>query len=807
MIRNYILVAIRNLTRNKFFSAINIVGLAVSMTICMAIIMLVADQMTYDRHNPRRSRTFRINSRLVSNEGKYISDSEYATTPMPLRQELVENYTGIEKVVRVKRGFGNSWLELENHNNVNIPISGFYADPEVFEMFDYELEVGDPSTALREPFTVVLTRKAASKLFGDGNPLGQSLKVGDRGTFTVTGVVKETKNKSHIIFDGLASMASIDRQSKTEANDNDNWSDFWSGWTYIRLADGVSTEDIQKHFDNIYKERIATIADPEAHKSKFHLQNIMDITPGKMIGNSIGPLFPWIFVYFLGGLAGVIMLTSCFNFTNLSIARSLTRAREIGVRKATGAARWQIFLQFLIESIVVALFALACALLLLILLKPLILQLNIARILQLDLHLDYTVVGIFLMFAISVGIIGGLFPAVILSSFQPVKVLKSLSSVKLFSRVGIRKVLLVTQFSLSLIFILSVIVVNNQLNLFRTKDYGFAKEQNIIVQLNNTSAAALKTELLKYGEISSVSAASHIPAAGTSYGSAFKKSFDEKDWTSMNHFFVDQDYLKNMSLALIAGKYFPVEDEAAAKKSIVINESAVEAFHYKTPEEAIGEELILQQDSTRKTIIGVVKDYNHRILLEKIEPVALMYSPEGFRILHVKYSGTYNNAVKIIEKSWNIINPDTKIEHKTMESEVTKFYNIMFGDLVSVLGVIAFLAIMISCLGLLGMATYTIETRVKEIAIRKVLGSANKDLILLLSKGFLKLLAVSVIIGVPAAWFINDLWLEMIAYRTEISMSVILTSVSVLIGLGAITVGSQTFRAAFTNPIDNLKNE
>lgn len=802
MIRNYITVALRNFFKHKFFSAINVIGLAVSMSICMAIIMLVADQMMYDRHNPERDRIFRVNSRLVSNEGVDISDTDYATTPMPLRQELVENYTGIEKAVRLKRGFGNSWLELE-HQNVNIPVSGFYADPEVFEMFHYELEQGDPSTALREPFTVVLTKKAARKLFKEENPLGQSLKVGDRGTFTVTGVLKETKNKSHIVFDGLASMASL--KGQPEENEDNNWSDFWSGWTYIRIANGVSVDDINRHLNKIYQKHIATITDSEADKTKFRVQSIMDITPGKMTGNSIGPLFPKILVYFLSALAGIIMLTSCFNFTNISIARSLTRAREIGVRKTTGAARWQIFMQFLLESVIVALFALACALILIIIIKPLMLQLNVARLLHLDLQLNYAVFAVFLVFAISVGVIGGLFPAILLSAFQPVKVLKTLSNVKLFSRVGIRKVLLVSQFSLSLIFILTVIVVNNQLNLFRTKDYGFTKEQNTIVQLNNTSATALKTELLKYSDITSVSAASHVPAAGTSYGNGFKKSFEENDWTSMNHFLVDQDYVKNMGLSLVAGEFFPA-DEATAKKSIVINESAVKAFHYNTPEEAIGAELI-QLDSTRKTIIGVVKDYNHRILLENIEPMALMYSPEGFRILQVKYSGTYQDAVRTIEKSWNMLHTDTKIELKTMEGEVSKFYDIMFGDLVSVLSMIAFLAIMISCLGLLGMATYTIETRVREIAIRKVLGSANKDLILLLSKGFLKLLAVAVIIGVPAAWFINNLWLEMIAYKTEVSLNVVLTSVSILIILGVITVGSQTLRAAFTNPIDNLKND
>ncbi|HEX8037740.1 MAG TPA: ABC transporter permease, partial [Chryseosolibacter sp.] len=377
MIRNYFLVAVRNLTRNKFFSALNIFGLAVSMTISMAIIMVVADQMTYDRHNSRHERIYRINNYMVDNQGRSRGGIDNATSPMPLRQELLDKYTGIEKSVRIKRGFGNNWLELE-HQNVNIPLKGFFADAEALDLFECQLQYGDAATALKEPYSLVLTRKAADKLFDKENPLGLSIKVGDLGVYTVTGVLKETGNKSHLVFEGLASMSTVDnlRAHGKSGNDLDNWMDFWGGWNYVLLEEGKSPADIQSVLDKIFDEHIAADPNPDAYRAKFRLQSLTDITPGPLINNAIGPSLPWPVVYFLSGLAAVIMLTSCFNFTNLSVARSLKRAKEIGVRKVTGAMRWQIFTQFLMESVVITCCALIVSFILLMLLKPLILQLT-----------------------------------------------------------------------------------------------------------------------------------------------------------------------------------------------------------------------------------------------------------------------------------------------------------------------------------------------------------------------------------------------------------------------------------------------
>lgn len=804
MFRNYIKTALRSLLRHKFFSAINIFGLAVAMSICMGIIMLVADQINYDRYNSKRDRIYRITTHEVDQNGVITDNQANAASPMPLRQELLENYIGNEQVVRFMRGFGNGWVEFENQN-VNIPLAGFFADPEVFEFFEYELLYGDPATALKEPYTVVLTRKAANKLFKDDNPIGQTIKVGDIGTYTVTGVLKETDRKSHIVFEALASISTV--SSLPSSPVLAEWTNYWNGWTYVIAGHNQSAEAIQANLDKIFAMHIGSITNPGIYKMKFGLQPLMKITPGAITNNSIGPVLPWLFIYFLGGLALIILVTSCFNFTNLSIARSLTRAREIGIRKVTGAARWQIFVQFLSESIVVALLALIIAIGFLVLLKPLILQLNIARIFRWDLETNGMVLGVFIIFAGVVGILAGFFPAAVLSGFQPVKVLKNLGNMKLLSRIGLRKALLISQFTLSLFFILSVLVVYNQLNLFLKQDHGFNMEKNILIRLNNTSATNLKTELAKYNNISSSAASSHVPAAGTSYGNGFKRQLDEPEWTNMGYFYVDEDYLSNMNIKLLAGRFFTAEGKATNQDYIVINQRAVVQFNLGSPQDAIGQELILESDSTKRSIIGVISDYNHRDLTREINAMGLLYVPDQFNLLQVSYLGTYEEAANSIEKAWAQVNPDLKVDYKSIDSEIKMFYEIVFGDIVSVLTVIAGLAILISCLGLLGMATYTTETRIKEISIRKILGSSNASLVALLSKGFVTLLLISIGLAVPLAYFANNAWLQLIAYHTSFDVTTVLIGVLVLLVFGIITIGSQTIRATFVNPVQNLKGD
>lgn len=808
MLKNYINIAIRTILKHRTFSFINIFGLAVAMCVCMAIIMMVADQMMVDRHNPMADRIYRVNTIPYWKDNNGQPGNEMASTNMPLRDELLSNYTGVEHAVRFMRGFGNNWLELDPNFDVNVPVNGYFADAEALEMFSHELLYGDSKTALVEPYSVVLTRQAAEKLFEKENPVGETLKVGRLGMFKVTGVIKDNANRSHIIAEAYASISTVKSLEKAGLLENriDNWDNAYAGWVYIRLEEGKTIEDIQPSLTKISTDHFVKRQGRDGTTFKYSLQNLLDIVPGPMLNNPIGPFMPWYLIYFLSFIAGIILITSCFNFTNLSIARSLTRAKEIGVRKVTGAVRWQLFVQFLSESVVIALFALVLAILMIYVLKPFIVELSFARIMRWNLSANYVVFAAFLLFAIAVGIIAGLFPAGVLSGFQPVKVLKNMGNSKLMSKVGLRKALLVVQFSLSMIFILTVVVLYNQLNLFLHNDNGFLSSNKLIIHKGNTSLEVLKPELEKQANIVSVSAASHIPMAGQVRGTDVQKSGTDI-WSNLTYFAVDEDYVVNMGLTLVAGKFFAEDAGASNTNFIVLNEEAVKEYQFASPDEAIGQSLIVRDDSTERQIVGVIKDYHHELFTESLKPMALMYNPQEYALLQISYTGDFKDASKTVEGVWAGINPGLKADVRDFEKEMGEMYEIIFGTMVKVLGFVATLAIIISCLGLLGMATYTIQTRKKEIAVRKILGSSNQSLIFILSKGYLTILAIAIMISVPAAYLMNTLWLEMFAVHVTVDVLTISAGVLILSIFGLFTIGSQTLQAAFINPVDNLKDE
>ncbi len=473
LFQHYFAIAFRKLARHKAFSFINIVGLALGMFTCLIMVMLLADHMAFDKYNTRGDRIYRVVS-----VNKNLS-RHYASSPSALRDELREKYTGIEKVVCFYRGFGN---EIGNRflEKSTIPVAGLYADPEVFDVFEYELEYGDPKTALVDPYSVVLTKNTARKLFKQENPVGETINVGEIGIYKVTGVLKETSHKSHIGFEALASSSTV----RSLASNNksldpsgvtgpgiDDWRGVYASWVYLLLEKGKTTDDVKLDLDQIALEHYGNEKSEELNW-RFQLQKLTEITPTRnSYGNEVGPVLDWTLVYFMIGLSFAILATSCFNFTNLSIARSLNRAKEIGVRKVTGAARWQIFVQFLSESVVISLLSLFLAVILIFLTKNFFLDLTLIRMTQWDLSANVYVFGIFAAFAVLVGIVAGLFPAAVLSGFAPVKVLRGLNNLKLISKTGLRKVLIVSQFSIALIFIITTIVVYNQMNLFFHTDH------------------------------------------------------------------------------------------------------------------------------------------------------------------------------------------------------------------------------------------------------------------------------------------------------------------------------------------------
>jgi len=802
MFLNYIKVGLRSLLKNKTFSLINILGLATSMSVCIVIIMLVADQLNYDRHNTKRESIYRINTeRNDTNDLVNV----FATSPLPLAEKITQEYSGVKNATRIHRGFGNAWVNIDN--DVNIPVGGFFVDHNFMDMFEYELEHGNAATALNAPNSVVLTKKAAEKLFDIENPVGEIIKMGEQGEYKVTGVLKDFSTKSHIKFEALASISTLKtlQADSTLTPAMDSWRNSTAGWVYIELTEGANPEQVKKNLAQINQE-IYSGTDMEDRNYRFHLQNISDITPGPLLGNPIGPGLPNIFIYFLVGLALIIMLSACFNYTNLTIARSLTRAKEIGIRKVSGANKYQIFSQFISEAVIISLLALVLSLILLVVLKPAFHQLNFATLLQWDLNTSPLVYVVCVVFSIFVGLIAGIFPALLLSSFEPIKVLTSLSGIKLFSKIGMRKALLVIQFTMSLIFIISTSLVYKQLNYMVNANYGFNKDNMINVQLGETNHETFKAELSKYTTIENTAMVSHIPAAGTTYGESIKVNPQDEE-LSLSYFAVDEGYIDNLQLNLIAGRNFIASSTDEQKHHVIVNNKTVEKLEFGSPQEAIGKVFLLN-DSIQTEIIGVVADYNHQTMMQQIGPMALRYLPEEYNHVQVRYGeGKREAALADIKSSWEKVNPGKKIDHRNFDEALSEFYDLIFGDLVSIVGMFSFIAIMVACMGLLGIATFTTETRLKEVSIRKVLGATEKNIILLLSRSFMVLLAVAIVIALPVSYFLNSLWLDAIAYRIDMSFSTIALSTLIILVLGALTIGSQTMKAATLNPAETLKME
>ena len=800
MFFNYLKVGIRNLLKNKTFSLINILGLATSMSVCIVIIMLVADQLSYDRHNTKRESIYRINT-----ERNNTSDlvNVFATSPLPLAEKLTQEYSGVKNATRIRKGFGNNWVGFDN--DINIPIGGFFVDPNFLDIFEYQLEYGNSATALTEPNSVVLTKKAAKKLYEKENPVGEIIKVGEMGEYKVTGILKDFGTKSHIKFEALASISTVKNLEidSTLSPALNSWRNSTSGWVYIELNEGTSPSEVKKNLATINNEIYASMED---RNYRFLLQNISNITPGPLLGNQIGPGLPNIFIYFLVGLAMIIMLSACFNYTNLTIARSLTRAKEIGIRKVSGAYKYQIFSQFISEAVIISVIALVLSLLILVVLKPAFYQLSFAQLLQWDLNASPIVYITCIVFSVFVGLIAGVLPALLLSSFEPIKVLTSLSGIKLFSKIGMRKALLVIQFTMSLIFIISTSLVYKQLNYMVNADYGFSKHNMINVQLGDTNHEVLKSELLKFTSIENIALASHIPAAGTTYGEGIKVN-PQGEEIDLSYFAVDEGYIDNLQLDLIAGRNFKAGATVEQENQVIVNYKTIEKLKFGTPQEAIGKVFFLN-DTVQIEIIGVVADYNHQTMMQNIAPMALKYLPEEYSHIQVRYGeGKREAAVADIKTSWEKVNPEKKIDYRGFDETLSEFYDFIFGDLVSIVGLFSFIAIMVACLGLLGMATFTTETRLKEVSIRKVLGASEKNIILLLSRSFMMLLGIAILIALPTSYFLNSFWLDMIAYRIDMSFSTIALSTLTILVLGVLTIGSQTIKAATLNSADTLKME
>jgi len=797
MIRNYLLTAFRNILRHKGFSFINIFGLALSMSVCMLIIVIILDQFKYDDFITKKDRIYRIES--IDNESSYALNKS-ASTVYPLYNELITNYDLVEDAVVLCNRFRGRGL----YNETRLPIDGFYANESFFNLFDFELENKIYQNELKEPFSIILCEETAKKFFGDENPIGKFLSVDTLGEFKVTGIVKTPANKSQFQFEALVSSSTLEvlEKSKKIRDVTNDWENSWSNYIYILVNKNMDLNRIQKALDQISLEKYTDLEDVN---HTFYLKPFNKIVPGAFIGNEIGLFLPKIFILFFGGLALVIIISAAFNYTSLSMARALLRAKEVGVRKTLGANRRLIIFQFLTEATLVAIFALLFAIILLQFILPGFSGMKMMSLLDLNPAQDITVYFWFFIFALLTGFLSGILPAVYISAFSPIKVLKGVSNMKLLSKITLRKILLVTQFVFSMIFIISIILIYRQMNYMVNANMGFDRDFVYNIRLQHNDFNKVKNYYSQFPDVSTIAGVGHVAGVGTLDGVEVRLQMEDEKM-DIHQFEVDENYIDAMGLELIAGKNFPENLSSETESFIIIDERTVKALHFETPQNAIGKNIIVG-DSSLVEIIGVVKNYTYVAMFLPERPLVLRYLPKNIRVAVLRIeTGSNPTLISKLENEWEKIDKYNEFNGSFLDDEIKEYYS-YFEDITYTVGFTSILAIVIACLGLLGMATYSTQTRIKEIGIRKVYGAESRNIMYLISKAYIKLFIVAAIIAGPLAYFINNMWLQYVSDHTPFGFGIIFIGIIIIIAFGMLTIASQTLKAANTNPAQSLRYE
>jgi putative ABC transport system permease protein len=801
MLSNYLTIALRNLLKNRLFSAINIFGLALSMSLGLFILLLIRDAYRYDTFHPNSERVYRINTEAISQDG---NSYPFASSPFPVGAALAQGFSQVEETLRLVRNLNG---EVTGGGKI-LRVSGLFAEPSFFRMFGFSMLEGNAATALNEPFSIVLTEKSADKFFPRESALGKTLEIRGYGAFKVTGVLAAFPGKTHLEFEALASAASIPALEKSEVmlKISDDWHDYYSTYTFVRLRPGSSVAQTEAALAAISKAEFANkILKNRDAEYRYFLQPLSKITPGPVLSNSMGRGLPTMMLWFLSALGAIVMLSACFNYTNLTLARALVRAREIGIRKVVGASRWQVAGQLLGEGVVTAMLSLGIGWLLMKLVQPGFNSLSFTELIDISVQEDWVSALWFVGFAIAVGLVAGALPALAMSKISPSSLLRRLEGIRFFRRVGLRKTLLVAQFTVSLVFIIVVTVISKQMGHVMSMDYGFRTSQILNVQLQGQSPEKIIPVLSALPGVERISAASHNMGTFEDMSDDVRGS-SEAEPAAVREYFTDRNFAENMGLTFVAGENFPENTAAGSESFLVVNEKFLEKFKLGSPSEAIGKQMIIG-DSTRLTLRGVVKDFLFRPATYALEPLMLRNDPGRWQILNVKIAAGDPTATLVaLQRAWSQTVSGRPMESEFYAQTIRESYSSL-NDGLAIIAVFGLLGIVIAALGLLGIATYTVETRAKEVSLRKVMGASVADLVLLLSRKFLILLTVAAILAVPIAWFLGSQFLNLFAFRIALGVGVLLPGILLLFAVGVLTIGSQTMRAALANPVKSLLSE
>lgn len=801
MFKNLLKISIRSILKDKTYSIINILGLTIGITCSLFLLMYILDELSFDRYHKNADNIYRVISNIKEPDNAFT----WAVAQIPLAEELRNNYPEVTNAVRF---FGTGRSLYKNGDRQFYETDFYRADSTAFDMFTYEFINGDPATALDNPFTIVLTEKIAIKYFDNvQQAFGQSIQNAQGEEYKVTGVMKDVPLNSHFRFDAL-----ISKSSQSQNQFDGSWGNF-GVFTYIQLPAGYDLSKMYISLDSVIKEKVDPIFAQYNIQIKYELQKILDIHLHSKIQDEAEAGGDISYIYIFGAVAAFMLIIACINYMNLATARSANRSKEVGVRKVMGSQRRQLVIQFITESMVIALTALIVSLLLIYALLPSFntlanKELPFAYILQAPVLFSLICIMLF------VGVVGGSYPAFYLSGFNPVNVLKGKLATKGGS-VIFRKVLVIAQFAISIFMLISTLVVFDQLQYIRNKDLGFDKSRVLRLDLSERGlrekSDVLIDRLRQTPEVAGVGMSNAAPGEGI--GKLLLKVEDNEGKLTdrgVDLYGANFDFVKTMGMEIVAGRDFSRDVISDTTYAVLVNEAMVRRMAWSNP---IGKKFIFEgggpnNTNIEKRVVGVVKDYHQNSLYDAIEPLMIILD-KNHRYAFVRTEeGDIRQSLAAVEKAWKEIFPNSAFEFRFLDQDFNSQYK-ADEKRSQIFTAFSGLTIVIACLGLLGLSAFTTEQRTKEIGVRKVIGASINSLVVLVSKEFFVLVALGMILALPAAWYFTESWLQNFAYRIELQHEwpTFLISAVLAFTITLLTVGYHVIRASSANPVKSLRDE
>ena len=799
MYKNYIKIAWRNILSNKLFSFINIFGLAIGIACCSIIYLYVRYEMSFDKYHQNSARVFRITTLLKDPK----KQDHFAPSSPIMAVRIKTNFPEVQKYFRMNESKSMISYGDKKINDTKIK----YTDSTFFDFFSFKTLEGQQQQALTNPYTVVLTQSTAKKYFGNEKALGKILQLGDTVNLTVTAVIEDIPVNTHFSSDAFISRSTLNELKKNDStwvqDHEENWF-FCDSYSYILINENVDYKKLASKINAMMDREMAEIRKQVGMSFNIELQPLTDIHLKSHLDAEIkysknGDI---LYVYIFIGAALLILLIACCNFINLSTARSLNRSKEIGLRKVIGATRIQLMAQFLGESLVFSAIATIISLLLVLIALPIF-----NSFVGIELKLDLSLLVLYVCLILIIGLLAGLYPALLMSSFKPIQSLKGKISHG-FSDIFFRKSLVIFQFTIAIVLIISTTLILQQLSFIQNRNIGMKKDQIVSIELKGADAAKANVILdeLKRNPNVINGTINSFSFKGISNITMLPEGFAENELTSSAVFTADENFIPTYEIDLVAGRNFSKSFPTDATEAFIVNEAAVKAFGWKTPKGALGKK-ISWGGMKEGAVIGVMKDFNFASLHENIQPLVVHIFPQWSNNISLKLkSNELLTTMTTIEQTWKKLASNSPFKYDFNEEEFNSLYQAEL-NMRSVLSAFTFLSVLVACLGLFGLASFSIKQRFKEIGIRKVLGSSTTAIVQLIAKDFLKLVLISFLIASPLAWYGMNKWLQDYAYKINISWWVFIIAGIIALLIAFSTVALQAIKAATANPVKSLRTE